>query len=112
MWRPELEPLPCRENIVLETDEGGRSIFSAPNALPAGTVMDVSPCVKISVNVADQFFLWDAVLIATGKTVCACEDAEVCWQPSILTRTNIRVSNPAGMHSSVIRRAHPDHTRS
>ena len=75
--------------------------------------MDISLCVKVSIIVVDQFLLWDFVLMdSTAQTVCAREDAEVCWQPSILIRTNISVSNPAGMHPSVIRRAHPDHTQS
>ena len=63
--------------------------------------------------VVDQFLLWDFVLMdPTSQTVCAREDTEVCWQPSILVRTNICVSNPAGMRPSIIRRAHPEHTQS
>ena len=45
------------------------------------------------------------------RCVCVGEDAEVC-QPNILIRTNICVSNPAGMPPSVIRRTNPDHTQS
>jgi len=81
--------------------------------LPSGIVMDVSLCVKVSLIVVDQFLLWDFVLMdPTAQTVCAREIAEVCWQPSILIRTNICVSNPAGMCPAVIHRANPEHTQS
>ena len=113
MWRPYLQPLPCRKNVNLTTGADGRPIFSVPAMIPPDTLMDVSLCVKVSIIVVDQFLLWDFVLIdPTSQTVCAREDAEVCWQPSILIRTNICVSNPAGMRPSVIRRAHPEHTQS
>ena len=113
MWRPDLEPLPCRESLNLTTGADGRPIFSAPDKLPSGTVMDVSLCVKVSIIIVDQFVLWDYVLIDEAtRTVCVREDAEVCCQVSILIRTNISVSYPAGMRPSVIRRANPDHTQS
>jgi len=63
MWRPDLQPLPCRENVNLTTGADGRPIFSVPTMLPSGTVMDVSLCVKVSMIVVDQFLLWDFVLI-------------------------------------------------
>ena len=79
MWRLDLHPLPCRENVNLTTGEDGRPIFSVPTTLPAGTVMDISPCVKVSMMVVDQFLLWDFVFLdQTAMTVCAREDAEVC----------------------------------
>ena len=114
MWRPDLHPLPCPQSIRKTTGADGRHSFAVRKAVPSGTVLEISLCVKVSVIVVDQFpVLWDFVLIgATAQTVCARENAEVCWQPSILIRTNISVSNPAGMHSSVIRRANPDHTQS
>ena len=113
MWRPDLHPLPCRKNVNLATGADGRPTFSVPAMLPADTVMDISPCVKVSIIVVDQFLLWDFVLMdSTEQMVCAREDTQVCWQPSILIRTNISVSNPTGMRPSVIRRAHPDHTQS
>ena len=113
MWRPDLHPLPCRENVNLTTGADGRPIFSVPAMLPSGTVMDISLCVKVSLIVVDQFLLWDFVLIdATAQTVCARDDAEVCWQPSIPIRRNISVLNIAGMPPSVIRRANPDHIQS
>ena len=88
-------------------------MFYAMANLPSGALVEISLCVKVSLIVVDQFLLWDFVIIdATTQTVCAREDAEVCWQPRILIRRNIFVSNPAGMPPSVIRRANPDHTRS
>ena len=83
MWRPDLHPLPCRENVELATGADGRPIFSVPDTfpgiLPVGTVMDAALCVKVSIIAVDQFHLWDYVLIdETGNMVCAREDAEVC----------------------------------
>ena len=113
MWRPDLQPLPCRQPIDVKTGADGRHMFSVPTRLPSGTVMDVTLCVKVSIIVVDQFLLWDFVLMdPTSQTVCAHEDADVCWPPSTLISTSICVSNPAGMYSSVIRRANPDHTQS
>ena len=115
MWRPDLHPLPCRENVRQTSGADGRHNFAVlVDTIPSGTVVEISLCVEVSVIVVDQFpVLWDFVLMdSTAQMVCAREDAEVCWQPSILIRTNIFVSNPAGMHPSVIRRANPDHTQS
>ena len=86
MWRPDLLPLPCRQNVHLTTGADGRHSFSVMGNFPAGTVMDISLCVKVSLIVIDQFpILWDFVLFSsTTKAVCAREDAEVCWPPSIL----------------------------
>ena len=85
MWRPDLHPLPCRQNLDLTTGADGRHSFSvlATNTLPADTIVDISLCVEVSVTVVDQFpFLWDFVLIdAATQTVCAHEDTEVFWQP-------------------------------
>ena len=72
MWRPDLQPLPCRENVDLATGWGGRHTFSVLAELPSGTVMDIAPCVKVSLIAVDQFLLWDFVIIdATTQTVCA-----------------------------------------
>ena len=79
MWRPDLHPFPCRENLNVTTGPDDRPIFSIPAALKAGTLMDVAMCVKVSLIVVDQFLLWDYVLIdEASRTVCAREDAEVC----------------------------------
>ena len=113
MWRPDLHPLPCRKNVNFATGADGRPTFSVPAMLSPDTVMDISVCVKVSIVVVDQFLLWDFVLMdSTEQMVCAREDTEVCWRLSMLIRTNICVSNPAGMCPSVIRCANPDHTQS
>ena len=112
MWRPDLHPLPCRQNVRQTTGPDGRHSFAVvADTMPSGTVMDISLCVEVSLIVVDQFpFLWDFVLIdPTTQTVCAREDAEVCWQP-VYSYEQISPSNPAGMYSSVIHRANPDHT--
>ena len=116
MWRPDLRPLPCRVNVHHTTYEDGRHSFAVlDDTIPSGAVLDISLCVKVSVVVVDQFpVLWDFVIFGATKpqTVCTREDAEVCWQPSILIRINISFLNPAGLRPAVIRRANPDHTRS
>ena len=67
MWRPDLHPLPCRQTVDQTTGADGRLIFTAPEVIRSGTVLDVSLCVEVSVIVVDQFpYLWDFVL--TGKT--------------------------------------------
>ena len=115
MWRPELQPLPCRQTFLEKPGPDGRTSFAVmADTIPAGTVLEISLCVAISLNVVDQFFLWDYVLTgAQSNTVCAREDAEVRWQPVCThTRKMSLVSNPTGMHSSVIRRANPNYTES
>ena len=112
-WRPDLQPLPCRKNVIQTTGADGRHMYIVLEAVPPGAILEISLCLEVPVIVVDQFLLWDFVVIdATAQTVCAREDAEVCWQPSILIRRNILLSNPAGMPPSVIRRANPDHIRS
>ncbi len=84
MWRPDLHPLPCRKNVRQTTGADGRDSFAVmDDTTPSGTVMDISLCVEVSLNVVDQFpVLWDFVIMdAPAETVCAREDAEVCCQP-------------------------------
>ena len=80
MWRPDLQPLPCRRNVGQTTGPDGRQHFAVLDTMPSGTVVDISVCVEVSLNVIDQFpVLWDFVLMdATTQTVCAREDAQVC----------------------------------
>ena len=81
IWRPDLHPLPCRQNVRQTTGPDGQDSFAVmADTIPSGTAMDISLCVEVSLNVVDQFpFLWDFVLMdATTQTVCAREDAEVC----------------------------------
>ena len=82
MWRPDLHPLPCRQSVRHTTGAGGRDSFAVLEAVPSGTVVDISLCVKVSIIVVDQFpVLWDFVIMgATTQTVCTREDAEVCWK--------------------------------
>ena len=84
MWRPDLQPLPCRENLRLGTGADGRHSFSILRKYPAKAVLDISLCMDVSLIVVDQFpVLWDFVLIySKSKTVCASKDAEVCCAPS------------------------------
>ena len=66
MWRPDLNPLPCRLSVDQTTGADGRHSFAVLEALPSGTVLEISLCVEVSVVVVDQFpFLWDFVL--TGE---------------------------------------------
>ena len=79
IWRPDLKPLPCRKNVDLWTESDGRPTFAVQAMVSSGTVMDVSPCVKVSVIVVDQLLLWDfALMDQTAQMVCTREDAEVC----------------------------------
>ena len=80
MWRPDLHPLPCRQNVHLTTGPDDRHSFYVLDKLPSGTVLDISPCVNVSAIVVDQFpDLWDFVIMdATAQVVCAREIAEVC----------------------------------
>ena len=68
MWRPDLHPLPCRQRVARIPDGAdGPYSFAVLEAVPSGTVLEVSLCVEVSVIVVDQFpFLWDFVL--TGET--------------------------------------------
>ena len=64
MWRPDLHPLPCRQNVNHTTGVDGQHGFVVREAVPSGTVLEISLCVEVWVTVVDQFpFLWDFVLI-------------------------------------------------
>ena len=66
MWRPDLQPLPCRHKVARTIGADGRNSFAVVEDIPPGTVLEISLCVKISVTVVDQFpYLWDFVL--TGE---------------------------------------------
>ena len=67
MWRPDLHPLPCGVSVGHETGADGQHSFTVVEAMRAGTVLEISLCVEVSVTVVDQFpYLWDFVLI--GET--------------------------------------------
>ena len=45
MWRPDLRPLPCRQNILPTTGADGRYTFAVvADSIQLGTVVDVSLC--------------------------------------------------------------------
>ena len=74
MWRPDLQPLPCRHKVARTTGADGRHSFTVVGDIPSGTVLEISLCVEVSVIVVDQFpYLWDFVL--TGET----ENERVYW---------------------------------
>ena len=66
-WRPDLQPLPCRQKVVQTTGADGRRSYAVLGAVPSGTVLEISLCLEVPVIVVDQFsFLRDFVL--TGET--------------------------------------------
>ena len=67
MWRPDLQPLPCRKKVVQTTGADGRRSYIVREAVPSGAVLEISLCLEVPVIAVDQFpFLWDFVL--TGET--------------------------------------------
>ena len=80
MWRPDLQPLPCRQAVRQITGADGRHTFAVlASTTPSGTLLEISICVEISLYVVDQFpILWDFVIVdATSQTVCAGAYVEV-----------------------------------
>ena len=76
MWRPDLRPLTCPQNIGYKTGADGQHSFVVrADTIPAGTVVEISLCVEVSVIVVDQFpYLWDFVLIGeTEKENTGCQ---------------------------------------
>ena len=72
MWRPDLHPLPCRQNVSHTTGADGRHSYAILEALPSGTVLEISLCLEVPVIVVDQFpFLWDFVLTRETENVHA-----------------------------------------
>ena len=70
IWRPDLHPLPCRQSVAQITRADGRHSFFVREAVPAGTVLEVSLCLEVSVVAVDQFpFLWDFVLTEHGVRI-------------------------------------------
>ena len=68
MWRPDLHPLPCRQNFTQTIGADGRHSFAVREAVPSGTVLEVSLCLEVSVITIDQFsFLRDFVLIGESE---------------------------------------------
>ena len=66
-WRPDLQPLPCRKNVIQTAGADDRRRYVIREAVPSGAVLEISLCLDVPVIVVDQFpFLWDFVL--TRKT--------------------------------------------
>ena len=55
MWRPDLQPLPCCQDIEQTTDANGLRSYTALSAIPSDTVLDVSLCLDVPANFVDQF---------------------------------------------------------
>ena len=75
MWRPDLHPLPCRQKVGHKIGADGRHSFTVVGSTTAGSVLEVSLCLEVSVVVVDQFpYLWDFVLIGeTEKENTGCQ---------------------------------------
>ena len=84
MWRPDLQPLPCRQNVAQTAGTDGRHSYAVVEAVPPGTVLEISLCLEVSVRVVDQFpYLWDFVL--PGETQNECTG---CQQTSASSRAH------------------------
>ena len=69
MWRPDLQPLPCRQSVAQSTGADGRHSFFVREAIPADTVLEVSLCVEVPVDIVDQIpSLKDFVLTGEMET--------------------------------------------
>ena len=72
MWRPDLQPLPCRKNVIQKTGADGRPRYMILEAVPSGAVLEISLCLEVPVPVVDQFpFLWNVVLTRETQNVHA-----------------------------------------
>ena len=73
-WRPELQPLPCRKNVIQTTGADSRHSYTVLETVPSGTVLEISVCLEVSLIVVDQFpYLWDFVITGeteNGYTIC------------------------------------------
>ena len=71
-WRSGLQPLPCRKNVIQATGADGRRMYVVGEAVPSGTVLEISLCLDVPVVVVDQFpFLLDFVLTRETEKVHA-----------------------------------------
>ena len=72
MWRPDLQPLPCRKNVIQTNGTDGRPRYIVREAVPLGAVLEISLCLEVPVVVVDQFpFLWDFALTRETESVHA-----------------------------------------
>ena len=70
MWRPDLHPLPCRRKVKQQNGADGRHNYTILEAVPSGTVLEISPCLEVSLIVVDQFHLWDFVITGEMENEC------------------------------------------
>ena len=85
MWRPDLHPLPRRQSVAQTIGADGRHSFVMRDAVPSGTVLEVSLCLELSVVVVDQFpFLGGFVLAGEIENDCT-----RCPQASVPSRAHI-----------------------
>ena len=83
MWRPDLHRLPRRRHVAQMTRADGRRSYGVLEAVPSGTVLEISLCLNVSLVVVDQFpSLWDFVL--TGET----QSVHAGCQPVSRSHTN------------------------
>ena len=75
-WRPDLQPLPCRKNVIQTIGADGRRMYIVREAIPSGAILEISLCLGLPLSIVDQFpFLWDFVLYDGEK-----ENVHACWQ--------------------------------
>ena len=73
-WRPELTPLPCRIPVIETTADGDGDVsFIITREVSAGTVLEISVCLKMPADLVDTYSIGDVVL--TGHT----ENATAYW---------------------------------
>ena len=74
MWRPDLQPLPCRQSVAQSTGADGRHSFFVREAVPSGAVIEVSLSVEVPLDIADHIpSLRDFVLtgeMESEKVLC------------------------------------------
>ena len=71
-WRPALQPLPCRKDVIQTTGADGRRNYAVREAVPLGAILEVSLCLEMPIVVVDQFpYLWDFVLTRETDNVHA-----------------------------------------
>ena len=71
-WRPDLQPLPCRKDVIQTTGADGRRSYAVREAVPSGAILEISLCLDVPIVVVDQFpYLWDFVLTRETGSVHA-----------------------------------------
>ena len=55
MWRPELKPLPCCQNIQQETKANGARTYTSLTAIPVDTVVDISLSLDVLASAFEHF---------------------------------------------------------